>query len=1349
MSESSFSGVQIVGGLFPNDLLNRVRAGDPELPGIKPAAYHLTGGERLGDAAARKWQHLRGVYESFRAELAELPASNPGTRHTRQRWVLALLDEFGFGRLSYRSDGLTADGRGYPIGFLWEHVPVHIVGWHVDLDRRHNKQRAPQSLFQEFLNTAPSHLWGILSNGRRLRIMRDSTSLVGSSYIEFDLEAIFEGNAYSEFFLLYAFLHQSRFEALPRDDGAPSTPADCRLEQWRQYAIDAGVRFNKRLRGGVARAIELLGSGFRQANPAVDKALSDGTLTPEDYRHDLLRLVYQLLFVFVAEERGVLLLQHDEAMTEAERTDLTRARARYHEYFSSRRLRRLARIRQGDRHSDLWRSAALVLDALGADRGLPELALPGLGGLFFPPHHPRSRPSVLKPDYLRRCELSNSDLLAAVYELSVTEERGRAMPVDFKHLGAEELGSVYESLLELRPDFDPGSGRFLLQQLPGSERKTTGSFYTPAALIESLLDSALDPVIERAARSGIPDDLLKITVCDPACGSGHFLVAAARRIAKRYAELYEADPQPTPRAVRHALRRVIGSCVYGVDINPLAVEIAKWSLWMESVEPGKPLSFLDGHIKTGNSLLGATPRLILNGVPDDAFKPLPGDDAKFASQLRAANAVERGGQQLSGGQEMLTFGDQAIRVGNQRIAAQVKKIIPSSEAPIETLRERTEALRKFEEGDQERLRQKVLADAWCAAFAWPKRADEPRSITTATLRRLYNGEQDALDPDETRLLADLTDAYAFFHWYVEFPEVFDADGGDGSANGWSGGFSCVLGNPPWERVKLQEQEFFAVRAPEIAKAPNAAARKKMIDDLLISEDDADRLLHMRFAEAVRRSADITHLLRDSGRYPLTGHGDINTYSVFAETARTVLSPDGAAGLVLPTGIATDATTAPFFGDLVKSGSLASFLEFENEAFLLSRDVDHRVRFCLLTMAGPQARVEAAPVAFGARRMSDLPSRMLILPPEDIMLVNPNTGTMPLFRSKRDAEITFGIYRRVPVLIREAPPENPWHLSFLRMFDMANDSRRFRRSSALEREGWTLHGNVYVKDSERMLPLYEAKMVHHFDHRFGTYDGQTTAQAKMGTLPRPAQTDKDDPDFAVQPRYWVSENEVRQRLGVHSDRTWLLGWRDICRSTDERTLVVAPIPVTAVGHKFPLAFTPRRSALLQANLSAFVVDYCVRQKMAGTSLTFFIFKQIPVLSPADYEKPCPWQAAVHLDDWISERVLELNYTSLNMAGFAQGLGSAERPFRWDEARRFAIRCELDAAYFHLYGVAREDVEFIMDGFGAFQRNDPERFARTKAEILAVYDAMTESMDGHEPYQTSLLPPPGQGPRHPAR
>ena len=315
---------------------------------------------------------------------------------------------------------------------------------------------------------------------------------------------------------------------------------------------------------------------------------------------------------------------------------------------------------------------------------------------------------------------------------------------------------------------------------------------------------------------------------------------------------------------------------------------------------------------------------------------------------------------------------------------------------------------------------------------------------------------------------------------------------------------------------------------------------------------ADQTLYNEFHAELRKASGWSFLLRESGRYPLTGRGDINTYAVFAETARTVTGPRGRSGLVLPTGIATDATTAPFFGNLVRNARLVSFLDFENEAFLLSRAVHHSVRFCLLTTCGRATRVNLASFAFGTRYMKDLPARRFTMPPEEILLVNPNTGTTPLFRSRRDAEITIGIYKRVSVLWRDEPEENPWGLSFLRMFDMANDAGLFRTREQLDHDGWTLIGNVFIQDDRRMLPLYEAKMIHHFDHRLGTYDGQTEAQANVGTLPRLTPEQHDDPCHILLPRYWVANAEVENRLIRKGwDRGWLLGWRNIARSTDER------------------------------------------------------------------------------------------------------------------------------------------------------------------------------------------------------
>jgi len=514
------------------------------------------------------------------------------------------------------------------------------------------------------------------------------------------------------------------------------------------------------------------------------------------------------------------------------------------------------------------------------------------------------------------------------------------------------------------------------------------------------------------------------------------------------------------------------------------------------------------------------------------------------------------------------------------------------------------------------------------------------------------------------------------------------------------------------------------------------------------------------------------LLRESGRYPLTGRGDINTYAVFAETARTIINARGRSGLVLPTGIATDATTAPFFGDLVRQSRLVSFLDFENEAYLLSHAVHHSVRFCLLTVCGGAARANLASFAFSTRYIQDLPARRFIMPPEEILLVNPNTGTTPVFRSRRDAEITIGIYKRVPVLWRDSPEENSWGLSFLRMFDMANDAGLFQTRNQLENARWTLTGNIFVSGRKRMLPLYEAKMIRHFDHRLGTYEGQTEAQANMGTLPRLTPQQQDDPDHVVMPRYWVQEfdsiNEQKSkpdkpvynlgttsRLGARSwHRDWLIGWRNICRSTDERTLICGALPRAAVGHAYPLALSASgRIGCLYANLASFVLDYASRQKLAGTNMTYGFVNQLPVLPPAAYQIHPPWSLGSPLSAWIESRVLELTFATWDMHAFARDIGDDGPPFRWEEGRRTLIRAELDAAYFHLYGLKRDEVEHVMESFDALRRREEksQNFGefRTKRLILDRYDAMTKAIQTGMSYQTVLDPPPGHGPRHPAR
>ena len=1367
---TAFSSVKVVGGLLPADLLSRVFAGDAQVPGTRPESYGLERGESVRRQASRSWLYLLEVWQDFKRRVGGGEPDTAGThsaRITRERWLHILLRELGFHQVT--AGEFEAGGKSYPISHRSGHVPMQLLGWGTDLDHRtpHVTARAPQSMVQELLNRDDAYLWAILSNGAALRLLRDSTALVGSAYVEFDLEAIFDGELFSDFVQLYLTCHESRF-ALQGDGG----PASCYLEQWRSFAAEQGERALNQLRGGVQQAISILGSGFltHPANPQLRARLDPASadLKLDDFNRALLRLVYRLLFWFVAEDRGALLQPDPADANDRTRARLRVARDRYAAYFSSARLRQLARRHRGGRHGDLFEAAQLVFDALGAEGGVPELALPGIGGIFESRRDDGQALPLDEP--LAGARLSNEAFLGAIRALSLVKPRegGAWRRVDFGNLGAEELGSVYESLLELIPRYDAEQLAYTLEALPGNERKETGSYYTPTSLVECLLDSALDPLLDEACAHGTTEErvaaLLDLTVCDPACGSGHFLVAAARRIAKRIAAEETGEPEPPDTVIRAALRRVVGRCIYGVDVNPMAAELAKVSLWLEALEPGKPLSYLDQNIRVGNSLLGVTPALLADGLPDAAFTPIEGDDRKVASALKKQNASEREGQHD-------LFSQAGIPVTNAILAKRAIEIARALPDSLEDLHihQRREALELA--GSAELRVQKLLADAWCAAFVQPKSAvTRSTAITQAVLER-FGADAGTLElAAAEELVTDLARQYRFFHWHVEFPHIFRVGNGGAEADpaaGWVGGFSCVIGNPPWDQVQHDPREFFASRNPRIANAQNMAVRDAQIARL--AQDDPS--LYAENKAQQRRTDGVKHFVHESGRFPLTSYGRLNTYSLFAETARTLLADSGRSGQILPTGIATDSFNQFFFGDLVRNRKLASFLDFENEAYLLSRAVHHSVRFCLLTICGRGTHVNEASFAFSTRYIRDLASRRFTMPPEEILLVNPNTGTTPVFRSRRDAEITIGIYKRVPVLWRDNPGQNSWELSFQLMFMMNTDSGLFQGRTELYRDCWILDHNIFVRGFRRMLPLYEAKMIHHFDHRYGTYEGQTQAQANMGTLPRLTPDQRNDPDVVVMPRYWVQEfdstDEARSKhdkpvyhLGVTSrlearqwDRGWLLGWRDICRSTDERTVISSTIPRAAVGDKYLLAFTERGAHLLQANLSSFVLDYTARQKVTGTSLKYYLVKQLPVLPPEAYQARTPWLGQVTPADWIRGRVLELSFTSWDMASFAEYLEDHGPPFRWDEARRTLIRAEVDAAYFHLYGLQRDEVEHVMDSFDALRRREekPQNFGefRTKRLILDRYDAMADAIRTSVPYQTILDPPPGQGPRHPAR
>lgn len=1430
---SEFSGVRIEGGLLGPDILEKLLAGD--LPGQKPEDFGFNSKRGPVEEIAAVFADCRRYWEAFQSRLQRLPESDLATSITRDAWAIPFFSLLGI-EVRYQPRACEVDGMNFPIshrmGEAEDAPPVHIVGARQELGRVPASGRprlAPHSLLQEYLNRS-EHLWGIVTNGLTLRLLRDSTYVRRQAYVEFDLKQILEEQRFNDFAILFRLLHRSR---LPQ---TAELAGDCLLEKYYQQALEQGGRVRERLREGVEECIRLLANGFL-AHPKNQRLRARLLSDPRELYRQLLRLVYRFLFLLVSEERG-----------------LMSSAALYREHYSVTRLRRfLDRQSAQDEHEDLWCSLRVLWRVLSQEELAELLGAAPLNGELFAPLE------------LDECSLSNRDLLQAFSHLAYYRENPTSplRRVNYAALDVEELGSVYESLLDYQPQVVTSQGVPRFELGYGSERKSTGSYYTPPELVAELVRSALEPVIEERLKAARPPEekeqaILSIRVCDPACGSGHFLLAAARRLGKELAKIRTGEEEPAPERVREAIRDVVAHCIYGVDKNPLAVELCRVALWLEAHCAGKPLTFLDHHIKCGDSLVGVLDLAILEkGIPDEAFTPVSADSKEAARSLKQRNRTEC--QSLQTGQLSLAFDtDQVVAELSQE--RQKLEAIPDN-SPAEVSRKQQLYSRYCQDPQHQKLVE--ACNLWTAAFFQPLIPDFSRAITTqAVADRL----QERTPSQALATAQALAVENRFFHWPLEFPEVFE-----------SGGFDVILSNPPWERIKLQEEEFFASRNTAIARAPNAAARKRLIAAL----PQTNPALWEAYQRALHAAESASRFLRSSGQYPLTGRGDINTYSVFAERVRSLLNIRGRAGIIVPTGIATDATNQFFFADLAGKGQLASLFDFENRQRLFPA-VYSRMKFCLLTLTGSRTQTDATTFTFFATRTEHLrdPRRAFRLSATDIARINPNTRTLPVFRTRQDADLTRAIYQRVPVLVNEHTGENSWGVRFLRMFDMSNDSHLFRTRAELEKQGYRLVGNVFVPSppsplshaageggriaapdlssraageggyelprasqeliararqlrreataaesllwellrdrrllgrkfrrqhpigqfiadffcddarliieidgavhreptqqerdrlreeilrehgfavlrftndqifdrteqvlqeiaayvtahsyehpsplsqslgrgagGEGYLPLYEAKMIWHYDHRYGTYEGVSDRSSTQ--LPTPNERQHADPHFVVQPWYWVPAEEVQARLGDWR-RGWLVGFRDVTNATNERTAIFSLLPRVGAGNNLPiLLFSEKsnvRACCLLANLNAQAFDYVTRQKIAGVHMNFFFVSQLPVLPPSVY-------TAEDLR-FIVPRVLELVYTSWDMKPFAddvwreadEGLRAVIRPhpptpspatlgegfpfppFTWNEERRAILRAELDAYYAQLYGLTRKQLRYILD------------------------------------------------------
>ncbi len=1266
---------------------------------------------------------------------------------------------------------------------------------------------APSSQMLRYLSRAEvmserAVRWGLLTNGAVWRLYWQGARSRAEEFLELDVAGFLglpgaqpEPDAFGVdpiepehgLKLLYVLLHRQAF--LP--------------QAWQPQGLTFHIHARQEAKSFEEKVSQDLGQRvFAEVFPALAQALAAGDQAAqredvgygsfkrqrytaaylEEVREAALVLLYRLLFLFYAEDRRLLPVADE----------------RYRQY-SVRALREKVRdqVDAGQAWSGTMQHVwlALVGSFTLIDKGDDTIGMPAYnGGLFAWERAP----------LLNRTRVPDAVMAPLIDALSRRTEDSLRGWINYRDLSVSHLGGIYERLLEysLTHEVQAEDDYRDLRELnrivarPASfARKTSGSYYTHDDLVRLVLRESVGILASECMqrfetkvaayakkRSLNPGDwdqldaadpasaMLNLMVCDPAMGSGHFLVSLVDDLADRVLEAVTAAQllvaeqgfsahlveshrpwvSPLTQQVaavranirsqaqqhgwavtdaqlddRHIVRRmVLKKSIYGVDKKPMAVELAKTALWLHTFTVGAPLSFLDHHLKLGDSLHG---------------EQLP--------------KVQRGLESLG------TLFQQDLLAGLQRAAVSLEKVAELSDADIAQVKQSQQQNSK---ANAELAPLLALLDFWRALRwlvpGWP--ADSGKKLARLgspaeqqALAELLSPQRDivatlvagkveghtaaALACNE--LIAKvraLAQRETFFHWSSAFPTVFARK---------SPGFDAVIGNPPWDRIKLQEVEWFAERDTRIAAQARAADRKALIQDLQTKKDP----LAADYALAVERAEANARVLSKSGDYPLLGGGDVNLYSLFVERAQSMVRAAGIVALITPSGIAADKGAAEFFGGIATTGRLGGLFDFENKKVFFP-DVHASFKFCGLVFGGSHRRFEQTRCAFFLHTLAELddPARSLALSAEDFKLVNPNTGAAPIFRSRRDADITMRMYREHPVLSKHGT-QTVWPVRYSTTLHMTNDSAKFKTAEELRKLGFRPKApNGWHNGRESALPLYVGRMLHQYDHRHAdvTVNSNNLQNAALGSAL--AVSEKRRPDRYPAPQYWVD----RLALDDSDHGTWAFAFRDIARSTDMRTMIAGIIPTRMAGNTLPLllgtdsSLSAANACRILANFNSFAFDYVTRQKAQSTHLNWYILEQLPVIAPARFEEPLPTQftAAMRqaglmnghhahptVADFVVPQVLALSYTAHDLAPFARDLGYVDAqgevlpPFIWNEEERRARLAALDALFMHLYGLTAEDAAYVLDSFPIVREQDEKAFGRyrTQEDVLALLPLLT--------------------------
>ena len=1225
-----------------------------------------------------------------------------------------------------RANGFAEEWKRYEFGL----TVVESKRWGRPLDRRSGRrgeETAPSTQMLRYLRrvddlTTGKLRWGILTNGARWRIYYQGARSVSEQFFEADLAALLDLPGHNDglFALTEAERHHwlKVFVLVFRREAFLAGPTDPRT--FHQRAIEEGRFYEERVAASLSALV------FEEVFPKLARAIA--AAAPEaplpDVREASLVLLYRLLFILYAEDRDLLPVRNTS----------------YDDYALREKVR--GDIGQRKDHNDIFSASAArywsVIDDLcrAIDQGDPSIGLPPYNGGLFD----RQRVPLLANIRIA------DDVMADVIDVLSFEQtpNGRRY-INYRDLGVQQLGSIYERLIEHEIVRDGGE---ITVRPNVFARKGSGSYYTPDDLVALIIKETIEPLVQsriddfnvrnsELATSRLPEDrrigrlkqvdpaekLLELKVCDPAMGSGHFLVNLVDHLADRViTAMADAEAtvddyiSPLTERIdtirntiidnaekrgwtinaeqlddRHIVRRmVLKRCVYGVDKNPMAVELAKVALWLHTFTVGAPLSFLDHHLRCGDSLFGSWVRASIDRAAEHGGLFLEGPVKRA---MRAAAPMQ------------ILEGLTDAEIAEAHRSADVFTEIEEMTAPLNAFLAMGHAFDWLNIRDRDD--KAALGDYFIGIFGDPiDIASSKVEVSTET----EGGERFVGLLTKAR---QILDDERFLNWQVAFPGVWSA----WESDGLNGGFDAVIGNPPWDRMRVEPVEWFAVRRREIAMAVRAADRKRMVAALRACGDP----LAAEFDNALSRAEAAAQVARTCGDYPLLAFGRIEPVCALRRARHGAGQARWYGRATHPVRHRSDKTAARFFKGVSTEGRLRALYDFENRRTRYNAppffpDVDSRFKFCAF-VASPTPTDDPAMCAFFLQDVSELdnPDRRFPLTAEDFSRVNPNTGTAPIFRSRRAAELTTAIYGRLPVLVdRSSGGEvKAWPVKYTRMFDMSNDSRLFRTREELEEEegAYPVGGNRFGSPSGDWVPLYVGRMIHQFDHRAASVDVNVENLHNPALSADLSAEQKADPAFVPTPQYWVSESEVSFPAGLD----WTIAFRDIARATDVRTMIAAAVPSVGLGNTAPAIFPEdvdndqSNTALLLANLGVTILDFVVRQKAQSTHLNWYIVEQLPVVPPARY-------VAIRFgpktaDEIVREAVLELTYTAHDMVPFARDMGYVNKagrvkpPFTWDEARRLHLRAKLDAVFFHLYGVTdRDDIRYIYSTFPIVERHE---------------------------------------------